>query len=50
MVFKTLLLDPHKVGLILRKELDIAFYRTPYCKKADILGQIFHKYYLEIVM
>jgi len=45
-----LLLDPHKDGLILRKEMDITFYKTPYCKEADIASQIFHEHYLEILM
>lgn len=49
-VFKILFLDAQKDGLIWRKELDIKYYKNPYCKGADIVGQIFNEDYFEILM
>jgi len=45
-----LLLDAHKYGFIWRKEMDITFFKSPYCKRADIVGQIFNEHYFEILM
>ena len=41
-----LLLEAHKDGLIWRKEMDIQFYETPYCKGADIVGKYLLTYLL----
>lgn len=43
------LLNTKKDGLILRKEKDIKFYKTPYCKGADIVGQIFNEHNFGII-